>query len=432
MHATGYYPEWYPEAKRIKTANKGRIFAETFKVADEVINAEIEKWFPKGTIKDRDRNNQGIYTKYYIKHKSGGTSTFDIMTYEQSEDQCESWSGHWVWWDEPPPRGHRVATFRGLTDFMGFEWFTLTPLKEPWIFDEIYSNPKNISFVCDIRHNLIRKNPLSDKYIGLTPETILRYESALLPEEVQARGRGKFMFLAGRIWKSWDRIVHTYDRSQWKVDGKNGVAVDGEPPAHWDRLMLIDPHDRLPHAVLWVAQDPEYKRLYAYREAWLRDMTFKEACEYIAKVESHARERVLVRVMDPNFGPKQQGNTKISVRDEFEKASDQINYPMHFTFGDDHKELGRKRVEEMLYVDRTMPLSIINRPELVIANDLVQCIYQIEHYIWDEYKHVQDRDPKEAPKDINTHFPDLLHYLGLFKWASMKAEVEIGPGRYYV
>jgi len=430
MHATGYYPDWYPKEHRIKKSNKGRIFAETFKVADEVINGEIEKWFPKGTIKDRDRNNQGIWTKYYIKYTSGGTSTFDIMTYEQSEDQCESWSGNWVWYDEPPPRGHRVATLRGLTDHMGYEFFTLTPLKEPWLFDEIYSDPKNLNVVCDIRHNLIRKNPLTEDHIGLIPETIKRYESALLPEEIQARGRGKFMFLAGRIWKMWDRTIHTYDRNIWKEKVK-GVSVDGEPPAHWERLMLIDPHDRLPHAVLWVARDPEYGILYAYREAWLRDMTFRQACEHIRDVEMKAHEKISLRIMDPNFGPKMQGNTKRSVREEFESASDESNYPMTFTFGDDHKELGRKKVEEMLFYDKTQPISIINRPGFVVAKDLVNCIYQVEHYIWDEFKHASERDPKETPKDVNTHFPDLWHYLSLFDWGAINAEVYIGPGGYY-
>jgi len=62
---------------------------------------------------------------------------------------------------------------------------------------------------------------------------------------------------------------------------------------------------------------------------------------------------------------------------------------------------------------------------------LVQTIYQVEHYIWDDFKHSSDRDPKEKPKDINTHFPDLFHYMALDNWQGAKAEIIEGPGSFY-
>jgi len=138
FHCTGYYPKWYPYERRYSRPVRGRILANDFKKAvGEVITADIEKWFPKGSFQ-RDKNNQGIYDKYFIKHKSGGTSTFDIVTYEQDVSVCEGWSGDWVHYDEPPPIGHRVACARGLMDRNGFEIFTLTPLSEAWIFDSLY------------------------------------------------------------------------------------------------------------------------------------------------------------------------------------------------------------------------------------------------------------------------------------------------------
>jgi phage terminase large subunit-like protein len=429
MDATGQYPDWYPENLRFKKPTKGRIFAETFKVVQDVITEEIEKWFPKGTIKDREKNNQGVYVKYYVKHKSGGTSTFDIFTYEQSPDVCESASFHYVHWDEPPPRAHRAATFRGLTDFMGHERFTLTPLKEPWVFDEIFQNTNVFSVVGDIRHNLYRYNPLSGQYIGLPEQNIRRFESAYTPDEMEARARGKFRFLAGRIWKGWDRDVHTFDRSIWK-EGEKGVIIDGQPPQHWKRLFLIDPHDRKPHALLWAALEPEYKRVFVYREAWLGNMNFDAVVSHIIGEEMKYRDKMDYRLIDPNFGPKIQGNTRMTVRETFEREATEQNYPMRFAFGDDHKPLGRKAVSEMLHYDRTQPISIINRPDLMIANDLTQCIYQVEHYVWDDYKFAE-RDPKEKPKDLASDFPDLLQYLVLFKWDAIDAEVYEGVGSYY-
>ena len=430
FHATGLYPDWYPKEKQWTKPTRGRIFGQDFRVVNEVITPEINRWFPKATIKDKDRNNQGVYTKYYIKHVSGGISTFDILTYEMDSSQCESWYGHWVHWDEPPPRAHRTATVRGLTDYGGYEYFSLTPLKEPWIFDEVYQNEDVVNVTCDIRHNLLRLNPLTGLNIGLPGKNISITESKWTQEEIAARGRGKFRFLAGRIWKHWEREAQSFDRFEMWKEGERGVLIDGQPSRNWKRVQIIDPHDRQPHALLWVAQDPEDGRMFAYREAWLADMDFPEVVSYIMNKELEFREKIDYRLMDPNFGPKMQGNTRQTVRQTFEREAESQNYPMQFSFGDDHKELGRKAVSDLLRYNKNEAISIINRPQLMIAKDLVQCIYQIEHYVWADYK-FGERDPKEKPKDLNTHFPDILQYLGLFKWEAMDAEVDEGVGSFY-
>jgi hypothetical protein len=62
---------------------------------------------------------------------------------------------------------------------------------------------------------------------------------------------------------------------------------------------------------------------------------------------------------------------------------------------------------------------------------LRECIYQLEHYIWDEYKNSYDRDPKDKPKMVNTHFPDLFHYLGLSRFQMYKPTIAEGVGNPY-
>ena len=139
FHATGMYPDWYPVERRYPRSVKGRILASDFKKAvGEVITESLNAWIPPETLLNRDKNPQGIYDKYFIRHKSGGISTFDIITYEQDVGVAEGWSGDFAWYDEPPPRPHRIATARGLIDRMGFEIFTLTPLKEAYLFDELW------------------------------------------------------------------------------------------------------------------------------------------------------------------------------------------------------------------------------------------------------------------------------------------------------
>ena len=428
---TGYYPEWY-KGRKWDRPTVGRIFAEDFTKGVKVVTKSLKAWMPKASIVQVRKNNQGAEVEWLIRHKDGGISFFDIMTYEQSTDSAEGASQDWIWFDEPPPRAMYIAATRGLIDTDGICLFSLTPLKEPWLFDEVYNSKNNsvFSVLCDVRHNLRRYNPLSKKMIGVSEESIRKYEMKLTEEERETRMHGKFRYLAGRIWKEWDRDVHTYDRSKW-IAGKNAVVVDGQPPVHWPRIMLVDPHDRNPHALVWIALD-DAGDYWAYREAWLAGYLIEDVVAHIKKVELLARERIQQRIIDPNFGPKVYANRGLSVRDEFEQAGRHQQYNIRFTFGDDHKELGRKAFANLLRYDASRPLSLLNHPKFYVANDMKECIHQIEHYVWDEYRSGIDRDPKEKPKDMNTHFPDLMHYFALSNFSWKRPKVQEGRGNFYV
>lgn len=427
---TGQYPDWY-RGKRWERATIGRIFTQDFSKGAKIIAKKLKEWLPRDSILHVERNNQRAEVGWHVKHTGGGVSYFDLFTYEQDVDLAEGWDGDWAWFDEPPPRDMYIATARGLIDADGIIFFTLTPLKEPWLFDEIYnSKDGNIdSFISDMRHNLERINPLTNKFIGLKEQAIRKFEQKLTEEERETRAHGRFRYLAGRIWKEWERDVHTFDRTFW-VEGVGGVVVDGQPPIHWPRIQLIDPHDRNPHALLWIACD-ETDNYWAYREGWMADTIIPDAVELIKQWELDARERIQIRIMDPNFGPKPYANTGLSVRDEFEQAAKVRNYPMRFSFGDDRKEVGRKEVAKLLKFDPTRPLSLLNHPRLRIAKDLNNCVYQVEHYVWDEYRSNVQRDPKERPKDLNTHFPDLLHYFALSKFGWRRPSIKEGRGNPY-
>jgi len=291
--------------------------------------------------------------------------------------------------------------------------------------------PKIDCVIADIRHNRLRFNPLTGEYIGLSEAAIKRFEETVIDEsEREVRLHGKFRYLSGRVWKMWDRNIHTIDRKHW-IKGEKGVIIDGQPPQHWKRAMVIDPHDEKPHAILWVAKEPEYKIYYAYREAWLKNSTFKMVCEYIRDIEIENHERVEYRIIDPNFGPKTQGNTKTTVRDDFETEARNIGFPMRFTFGDDHVSLGHKRVAEMLWYDEKKPISVINKPSLYICSDLSMCIYQIEHYVWPDREETSPDPSIEKPVKKHDDFPAILRYLSLFNWVDRPIEIISGYGNAY-
>jgi phage terminase large subunit-like protein len=433
FHATGRYPEWWT-ARRFTEPTTGRIFAQDYKKGARTVIKKLRQWLPKDAyFSQPKKGSMGVEIEWDIKHVSGGVSHFDIMTYESDPFSAEGWDGDWVWFDEPPPRDMYIAAVRGLVDNEGLCWFSLTPLKEPWLFDEIYSskNENVFSVICDMRHNLARVNPLSGETVGLSETAIRKFEMKLTEEERETRAHGKFRYLAGRIWKEWDREVHTFDRfKEWPLDRRKGIIIAGEPPIHWPRAMFLDPHDRLPHALLWVVCD-EAGDYWAYREAWLGDALLEDVVRYCKKVEVPTKERILVRVLDPNFGPKRYGNSGLTVRDEIEKAGRDQQYPMRFVFGNDNKELGRKEFSALLRFDHSKPVSFINHPKFRAANDLKEFVYQLEHYIWDDYKSAYDRDPKETPKQINTHYPDLCHYLALSKFERYKPVIVEGVGNFY-
>jgi hypothetical protein len=120
----------------------------------------------------------------------------------------------------------------------------------------------------------------------------------------------------------------------------------------------------------------------------------------------------------------------LSVREEFEGAGRALQYPIRFNYGDDRKEVGRKAFAELIRYDTQKPLSMMNHPKFKVANDMKEFIYQIEHYVWDEFKG-SERDPKETPKDVNTHFPDLCHYFALSKFTHYKPKISEGKGGFY-
>lgn len=428
-HATGKYPDWW-EGRKWDRPVTIRCFASDFQKGLKVVTKKLREWLPKDSIIHVYKNNQKAEVEWHIKHASGGISYIDMMTYEQDPYLAEGWSGDIAWFDEPPPRATYIATVRGLVDSNGICLFTLTPLKEPWLFDEIYNtkDPNITSVLCDLRHNLERYNPFSRQTIGLREESIRKFEMKLTEEERETRMHGKFRYLAGRIWKEWDRDIHTFDRSMW-IAGKDGVIVDGEPPTHWPRCMLIDPHDRNPHALLWIACD-ETEEYWVYREMYCEGL-IGDIVKKIKQVELDAREKIQIRIMDPNFGPKKYANSGLTVRDEFEQEGRAENYKIRFTFGDDRKEIGRKAVGKLFRYDTTIPISFMNHPRLKVADNLKDFIYQVEHYVWDDFRIGIERDPKEQPKEMNTHFPDLLHYFALSKFGWNLPFIKEGKGSFY-
>jgi phage terminase large subunit-like protein len=386
-HATGKYPDWYPETARFPGPTRGRIVVTDYKKGcGEVLEPKIERWFQKGEI-IRIERSIGNLSKVHVRHITGGTSTFDVMTHEQNLAQFQGWNGHWCWFDEPPPRDIYIACLRGMVDLDGRMWITATPICEPWMFDEIVLNKERDAFYQFIS---IYDNP------HLTKKAIEEFIVSLRPEEREAMVEGKFLHLTGRIYGEFDTNVH---------------VIDELPDGHesWPVWFVLDPADRRPHHGIWAKADP-FNNIYIFDEIVVK-ATIKDLSKQliIREITNGVKQESIIRVLDPNKGKTPTAVTGLRLVDEF--ASHAVYF---LTNVNDDIAIGHLAVKERLAYDHKVPVSSTNHPKLYfVKNKTRECVKQLLSYVWDDWRGAKGngRAEKEVPKDVNKDMPDCVRYL---------------------
>lgn len=216
---------------------KGKVYFESYATVSEVFEPKLNKWLPQKYLSSKRpyiRNQHGDLTG--INFLNG--SFLRIGTYDQEEAKAEGSDWSFVLFDEPPPRSLYIANLRGLVDSGGIMWFAMTPLKEAWIFDELYQPSisgmkKHIeSFTWTIWDN---------PHIPREEIEILAAE--LTEDEKQVRLYGKFRKLQGLVMDTYDSFLSDID--PFDLD-ENFSIYEG-----------IDPHPRKANTVLWKAIDKD-------------------------------------------------------------------------------------------------------------------------------------------------------------------------------
>lgn len=387
FHSTGRYPDWYPEDKRWSYPTRGRIVVTDYrKGGGEVIEPKIKQWFDPDTIVKFEKS-MGNLVKVHVQHISGGISTFDIMTHEQDTMQFEGWSGHWVWFDEPPPRDKYISCLRGLVDFCGRAFITATPISEPWLYDEIMLNTEQDCWHVAVS---IYDNP----YLSDEGRKIMI--SSLTDEEKEARVHGKFLHLTGRVYKELDTNVHLLD-------------VMPVSSYSWPVYFVLDPADRRPHHGIWAKVDP-FGTIYVIDEIVFKG-TIKDTSKEILIRErvNHIRPLEVIRILDPNKGKTPSAVSGLKLIDEFS------SHAVYFTANvNDDVALGHLAVKERLSYDKNNPVSSTNHPKIYFIREKTrECVKQLLSYVWDDWRgrNASSRSEKEQVKDINKDMPDCIRYL---------------------
>lgn len=382
-HATGRYPAWYPEEKRIKTANRGRVVVTDFVKGGAVYEQKLWKYLPKDMVKSIKRTMKGALERVDIHHVSGQISSLEIMTHEQDDMVFESWSGHWVHFDEPPPRNKFIASMRGLIDYAGRAWLTLTPISQPWMYDEFIAKENDSVFYISVD---MRDNP------HLSEKEIEEFEAMLTEDEKESRLHGKFRHLTGLVYKEFDPVVH--------------LVPECKRQSFWPVYFVLDPHDRRKHCGIWATVDP-HGVIYVIHEFHYGG-TIKDTSKEILKRELMFKidpQRV-IRILDPNKGRTPTAATGLRLVDEFAKYSLYFN-----TTVNDDIATGHLAVAEKLHYDKKKPLEFTNRPKLyLVRGETTETVRMLQTYVWDDWKS-SEKEKKEKPKDVNKDFPDCVRYL---------------------
>jgi len=379
-HMTRYYPDWFPKENRLDN----RIIHAVIVVPNfnEGAGVELEpylrKMIPEHMInaKKCHKNQSGITTKWALTNGN----TFIIMSCEQDAMAFETVVADYVWVNEPIPRDRYLALIKGFMVSKGRLIITATLLKDVWVWDEFIdsTDPNKVYFVMDISDNLIENGGM------LTQVDIDEYASSLDPDEREVRLHGRPRHLVGMIYNRrglFQQEIHVQDLS--KFDFKNQDI--------YSLAQILDPHDAIPHAIIWRAVNSS-GACYYYKEGWI-DGDIEDISKFIKAQE--IGYTVEQRTIDPNFGNKTYGNTKLTVKEEFAK------HGLYYDDAIDDVELGHMKVRQGLKYDPDKELGLGNYPKILFDKTLTHTIKSISRYA---------RDGKGKLTEDWKHFMDVVRY----------------------
>ena len=346
---------------------RARVFGEDFtNHVGKVLVEKLREWLPENEVVEVKKNQQGVQTFWKLKNGS----TIEFLSYEMDSAKLEGWVGHVAYFDEPPPRSHYIATQRGLVRNMGYCWLTLTPLKEPWLYDELWLKRGE-------RIGGISVNIRDNVGYGLTEEGVKMFEEGLTQDEKAARIDGEFTFMSGLIYKEFNANVH---------------IIPPFDPKHLSIYEAIDPHPRTPHAVMWVGVDANGRK-------YIIDEIFSHCVinELAQQIQIKRVKEPIFTLIDPSAVIKDPVNNT-SIIDRL------LELGIYTEKGSKDLVSGIQRVKRALEIKED---NFGTSSEIYIFSSCKRTIWEFQHYCWDEYRG-KDRGEKNRPIDKDDHFMENL------------------------
>lgn len=460
-HSWGFRP-WLqkndPDYRiQIKVPNNGMVGCE---VAGQSLAQNIEplfmRYIPKFCEPQITRYSDGSMKSLTFTYDFEGKvcgSTIHFRSYVQPAESFEGVVLDWIHWDEPPPRPILNAAERGKMSTNAPSWLTMTPLKEPYIYDLFTLHAFNAGgddqeisiFRCSTWDNCqdwcrdckitipendqdqlqpgqmrpVDRCPGCGKVMGFMPRAgIDNYLKKITdPDEREAREEGKWKHLSGLVYKELDRAVHLYP--------------DFQIPADWMRVESVDPSDARPTRWLFGAVSPEEivingKRAnrvywYAYLLPTGNIGSIARAVK-VKRAEHNYREAAMV-ILDAKFGARTTKtlDDSTSWEEQLDRAGIKHIVLSHSAPGD--VALGHKAVKEYLQPHYS-PIKDKSFPGMMFADEGCKGprgpIQDMFNYQWDPKNNDK---PLEAYKDMC----DCVRYFALEQpvWKAPDPEIDV-------
>lgn len=376
----------YPLFKEWPYPKRGRIVSDPENLKSNLIPA-LKEWFPEGRYKAMKSGKQ-----YDSRWTTDTGFEFDIMSYEQDAKEFESATLGWAWFDEPPTEAIFKATVARMRKG-GIIFISETPLYAAWLYDHIIANPDkdlatkgqrvyieaSVEDAC-IQHGIRGHLEHSD---------IERMIAEYTEDEKQARAYGKFQHLIGLRFKQFSRPIHVV--RPFNITYKDYSVYEA-----------LDPHDRTPDAVNWLAVDRRGRK-FIVDELYLKCQGGTE--ELAQKIKAKATQyRIERRIIDPSAMNEDQHSDVPGLTLAGKLANNGLVYQAATKL----RALSDKRIEDALTYQKIKigeHEEFIKAPELYIFDTCVRTIYEFEHLRWDEWtgKIAEKKDQKEKTVDKDDH-----------------------------
>jgi len=362
---------------------KIRIVTEPTTVTSTII-PELYNWFPAGRFKAEKHG------KNYECHWETDTGwTIDIMTYDQAVKEFESATLGLIWLDEPPPESIYKACVSRLRRG-GMLFITATPLTgSAWMYDQIIGNPDH-----DVGRRFYIEADVESACCEHGDRGFLKHEhienmvSQYSEEEKQARIYGKFQHLVGLVYKQWEHKVHVI--RPFDINLRDYTVYHA-----------LDPHPRTKDAGLWLAVD-KWGQKFVIDEFWKSCQGgSKELAANLWKIDQ--QYRTVRRMADPSAFIEDQ-HTQKSLISKIESYR-----PFNYLEASKARTASNRRIADALDFQKVGDEFIVT-PELYVFETCKRTIYEIEHWMWQEWtgKARDTHDQKQSPVDKDDHMIENL------------------------
>jgi len=361
----------------------------TFNDSVNIQQRKIWELLPKHEASYAKYNNITGFSNKKLEFINGSMIIF--KSFDQTSEAFQGDDIDLIWLDEEPPKSVYDECRMRLLDRNGELILTMTSLNGLTdLIEEIFEGHEVIQsqyaeMVDKELPRIARKNDFEIFFLWTTENQYVNQQRlkdelrTLDSNEILCRVYGMPLNLASKIYPKFSIGVHVWQPEEIDITGSQ----------IWN---ILDPHDRKPWAMIWVAVSKtghaavihEYPFERDFNDMVYDDKTYDEYVKVIKSTEKvlveGLRNKYVKRIIDPNFGNKTVqlaervgGQAKTTPKVELEKRG------LRYQDGIDAIEAGHMQVKEWLYWEAKKD-EIIVQPRLIVSSACQNTIRHLSRY----------------------------------------------------